>query len=86
MKPKPLPSSIEFLLENPWISSVVSLAVLFAGIATASLALLFASGVMAYGWPFLYVYLTSLKDRPEESAKPATPRPNLIRPPIASVR
>lgn len=71
MRASPLTKSLEHLTENRLASSVLSLATLLGGIVTVSLPLLILSGVFAYGWPFLHVYLSSVNARAEEAAKPA---------------
>ena len=66
------PRFVDFLLENHVFSSLASLAVLALALATSSLFLLFLSGVMAYGWPFFYVYLLDTKENlAKESKAPA---------------
>jgi len=66
------PRIVDFLLENHVFSSLASLAVLALALATSSLFLLFVSGVMAYGWPFFYVYLLDTKEKlAKESKAPA---------------
>ena len=60
---------VDFLLENHVFSTLASFAVLVLAIATSSLFLLFVSGVMAYGWPFFYVYLLDTKEKLANESK-----------------
>ena len=73
-----------FLFDNHLLSSVIALALLAAGIATVSAALLLASGVAAYGWPFFYVYLLERKTKPESVEKAPAKRLNVASPNVAS--
>lgn len=54
--------------------------VLLFAIGTASLSLLLLSGVMAYGWPFFYVYLLSVKENSNCGFLPddASIRPSIV--------
>jgi len=73
---------VDFLLENHVFSSLVAFSVLLLAIATASLSLLFLSGVLAYGWPFFYVYLLDVKEKSETEEKAPVKRLHSIRPSI----
>jgi hypothetical protein len=64
MSATPLTTSLERLTENRLAASLVSLALLLTGIFTVSVPLLILSGVVAYGWPFLNVYLSNLNAAP----------------------
>lgn len=70
MSASPTTRLIERLTANRLLSSSVSLATLIAGIVTVSLPLLLVSGLLAYGWPFLHVYLANVNDA-ANTAKPA---------------
>lgn len=72
-----------FLVENHLLSSVISLALLIAGIVTASAALMVAAGIVAYGWPFLYVYLLDRKTKSETDEKARAKRLTVVRPSTA---
>ena len=63
--------SIERLIDNRLFSSAASLAILIAGIVTVSAPLLILAGVLAYGWPFLHVYLANVNDAANSADKPA---------------
>ena len=69
MNPKSTPALINRILDNRLLASGISLALLIAGIATVSVPLLILSGVLAYGWPFLNIYLNHLAQAPKD--KPA---------------
>ena len=51
-------TSMNGLLKSRLLSTVAALASLAVGVATLSVPLLIVSGVFAYGWPMLYLYLT----------------------------
>jgi hypothetical protein len=76
-------SGLSPLFDNYLLSSFISLILLVAGIATASVSLMIASGIVAYGWPFLYVYLTHHKDNPETVEKAHAKPLNVARPTAA---
>lgn len=71
MSASPTTKLIERLTANRLLSSSLSLATLIAGIATVSLPLLLVSGLLAYGWPFLHVYLANVNDAANSADKPA---------------
>ena len=71
MRATPLTKSLERLTESRLAASLVSLALLLTGIFAVSVPLLILSGVVAYGWPFLNVYLTSLNEAPSTTKSPA---------------
>mgnify|MGYP003590237627 CR=1 FL=1 len=71
MKPSSTTTSIKRLLAHRLLSSAASLAVLIAGVASVSVPLLILSGVIAYGWPLLQVYLASLDEDAKRSSTPA---------------
>lgn len=71
MSSTPTTKLIERLTENRLLSSAIALTTLLSGIATVSVPLLLLSGVFAYGWPFLHVYLASVNSASEKVAKPA---------------
>ena len=73
---------VDFLLENHVFSSLVTFGVLLLAIGTASLSLLLLSGVMAYGWPFFYVYLLDVKEKSVTEEKAPVKRLHSIRPSI----
>ena len=73
---------VDFLLENHVFSSLVAFGVLLLAIATTSLSLLFLSGVLAYGWPFFYVYLLDVKEKSATEEKAPAKRLHSIRPSI----
>lgn len=72
----------DFLVTNHLLSPLASFTVLLLSVAFSSLPLLFLAGVMAYGWPFLYVYLLDVKEKAAETTAPA-PRLTSIRPIVA---
>lgn len=74
---------VGFLFENHLLSSVVSLALLIAGIVTVSASLLVAAGIVAYGWPFLYVYLLNRKTASETTVATPSKRLTAVRPSVA---
>ncbi len=71
---------VDFLLENHAFSSLAAFGVLLLAIGTASLSLLFLSGIMAYGWPFFYVYLLDVKEKSAAAEKAPVKRLHSIRP------
>ncbi|SDH73496.1 hypothetical protein [Propionivibrio dicarboxylicus] len=71
MSPSPLIKSLERLTESRTAASLVSLALLLTGVFAVSVPLLILSGVVAYGWPFLNVYLSSLNEAPNIAQAPA---------------
>jgi len=73
---------VGFLFENHLLSSVAALALLVAGIATVSAPLLIAAGIVAYGWPFLYVYLLNRKTESDAVEKAPAKRLHSIRPSV----
>ena len=79
-------SPVDFLSENHLLSALASLALLVAGIATVSVPLLLSAGVVAYGWPFLYVYLLNLKDKSNAAEKAPAKRLHSIRPSAVGAR
>ncbi len=79
-------SPIGFLLENRVLPSVLSLTLLLAGISTVSAPLLIASGIVAYGWPFLNVYLLNLKHTPDVVEKKPAKRLNSFNPSALGAR
>lgn len=64
---------VERLIENRLLASAVSLAILIAGIVTVSAPLLILSGVIAYGWPFLGIYLLNKEEATKTARKTARP-------------
>lgn len=75
---------VDFLLDNHLLSPLVSFSLLLLAVGTASLSLLFLSGILAYGWPFLYVYLLDVKEKSTAGTKaPAKPL-TVVRPSIAA--
>lgn len=52
---------------NPFLSSLLILMVMIAGLMTGSLALLIVSGVLAFGRPVFYCALYASKDDAEKS-------------------
>ena len=73
---------VDFLLENHLLSSLVSFGVLLLAIGTTSLSLLFLSGIIAYGWPFFYVYLLDVKEKSATEEKAPAKRLHSIRPSV----
>lgn len=71
MSASPLTKTLERLTENGLAASLAALVALIAGVITVSLPLLLLSGILAYGWPFLHVYLASVNANATETAKPA---------------
>ena len=71
MSATPTTKLLERLTENRLASSLAALVTLIAGVVTVSAPLLILSGVFAYGWPFLHVYLSTVNDAAKETAKPA---------------
>ena len=67
----PLAGSI---VKNPVVWSLIVLAVLALGIASASTALLIASAVLAFGRPLLYASLLRLEDEARQSGAVRTDR------------
>lgn len=63
---------LERLTENRLASSLAALTLLIAGVVTVSVPLLLLSGIFAYGWPFLHVYLSSLNAAAKPAAKGLT--------------
>lgn len=55
------------LVKNPVVWSLTVLAVLAAGIASASTPLLIASGLLAFGRPLLYASLLRLEDDAQDA-------------------
>lgn len=86
MKSNVVTESLGFFLKSFWLSSVAALAVLFAGIASASLPLVIASGIIAYGRPLFLLAVRDIKDRSNASVKAAPKRPASIRPSFAGTR
>jgi len=74
---------VDFLFENHLLSSVISLALLITGIVTVSATLLVAAGIVAYGWPFFYVYLLNRKTSAETTEKAPAKRLTVVRPSAA---
>ena len=60
---------VDFLLKNHVFSALATFGVLLVAIGTTSLPLLFLSGIMAYGWPFFYVFLLDVKENPATEVK-----------------
>jgi len=54
------------LIKNPVVSSLLALAIWVVGALSGSIALMIASGILAYGRPLLY---SALFNREEKSAK-----------------
>ncbi|MBS1228391.1 MAG: hypothetical protein H6R17_1668 [Proteobacteria bacterium] len=54
------------LIKNPIVSSLLALAIWVAGALSGSIALMIASGILAYGRPLLY---SALLNREGKSAK-----------------
>lgn len=79
-------SPVGFLLENRVLPSVLSLTLLLAGIVTVSTPLLIASGIVAYGWPFLNVYLLNLKNTPDTVEEKPAKRLNSLNPSMLGAR
>ncbi len=77
---------VDFLLENHVFSSLITFGVLLLAIGTASLSLLFLSGIMAYGWPFFYVYLLDVKEKSATEAKAPAKRLFSVRPSAVGAR
>lgn len=75
---------VDFLLENHLLSSLVSFGLLLLAVGTASLSLLFLSGILAYGWPFFYVYLLDVKEKSATEDKAPAKRLHSIRPSVAA--
>ncbi len=73
-----------FLFDNHLLASVIALALLAAGIATTSVFLLLAAGVVAYGSPILYVYLLDRKTRAAGVEKAPAKRLHVARPNVAN--
>jgi len=73
---------VDFLLENHAFSSLAAFGVLLLAIGTASLPLLFLSGIMAYGWPFFYVYLLDVKEKSAKEETTPAKRLHSIRPSV----
>ncbi len=64
------------LMKSRLLSAAAALASLAAGILTASAPLLILSGVFAYGWPLLHLFLAQRGARTTaETAYPASPMP-----------
>ena len=75
---------VDFLLENHLLSSLVSFGLLLLAVGTASLSLLFLSGILAYGRPFFYVYLLDVKEKSAMEDKAPAKRLHSIRPSVAA--
>lgn len=71
---------------NPLASSMLALAVWIAGAMSGSIALMIASGIMAYGRPLAYNALFNSDAKTEKSAKTSFSGLSSIRPSIAAAR
>ena len=57
------------LIKSPVVSSLAALAIWVVGALSGSIALMIASGILAYGRPLLYSALLSNDAKTEKSAK-----------------
>jgi hypothetical protein len=73
-------------IKSPIVSSLLALAVWVAGVMSGSIALMIASGILAYGRPLLYSTLLNSDAKTEKSAKTGFDSFASIRPSVAGVR
>ena len=76
--------TIDFLLENHLAGSLLAFATLMTALATSSIALVFLSGVIAFGWPFFYVYLLDVKEKSATTEKAPAKRVPAIHPNVVA--
>ena len=62
MKSITVSSLARYVVANPFLSSLLILMVMITGLVTGSLAIVIASGVLAFGRPVFYCFLYSSKD------------------------
>ena len=74
------------LVENPLVSSFLALSIWIAGALSGSVALMIASGVLAYGRPLLYSALLNSDAKTEKSVKTGFNSFASIRPSAVGVR
>ena len=65
MKSITVSSLARYVVANPFLSSLLILMVMITGLVTGSLAIVIASGVLAFGRPVFYCSLYSSKDDSE---------------------
>jgi hypothetical protein len=78
--------TVDFLLENHFAGSLLGFATLLAALATSSLALVFLSGILAFGWPFFYVFLLDVKEKSATEEKAPAKRVLSLRPNVVGAR
>lgn len=74
------------VVENPLVSTLLALSIWIAGALSGSIALMIASGVLAYGRPLLYSALLNSDAKTEKSAKTGFNSFASLRPSAAGVR
>jgi ABC-type transport system involved in multi-copper enzyme maturation permease subunit len=74
------------LIKSPIVSSLLALAIWIVGALSGSIALMIASGILAYGRPLLYSALLNNDAKTEKSAKAGFGSFASLRPSAASVR
>ena len=77
---------IKAVVENPLVSTLLALSIWIAGALSGSVALMIASGVLAYGRPLLYSALLNSEAKTEKSAKTGFNSFASLRPSVAGVR
>ena len=79
-------SIVKSVVENPLVSTVLALSVWIAGALSGSVALMIASGVLAYGRPLLYSTLIGNEEKTEKSTKTGFNGLSSIRPSAVGIR